>query len=717
MAKIGAPVDFDPFEGVAPQGAMSATDAGIAPLPQPNEKTPDITSAPTGVGDSFSNFLSVMSTTDPKALQDMVVRNIDGAQAGTDKDGNPFVVLNGKPYYTNQPGMSGTDVAGFVGDLAKFFPAGKAASMFTNPLVRMGVAGVGTALTSAGSQVAAKARGSQQDFDGGQVALEGLFGTAGQGIGDLLVGFMKASRPIMDAAGNYTPDFRQAVAQLGIDISSLGTAGQKVIFDAYQSLGKQFGKDARQIVSAANTADSPIRLTAGQAAGDVRMMAKEEAMRNGARGAIAQRILGRFDNQQADDIARNADFIQGEFTPTGFPSLLNQNEAGGLLYEQLRSKAGQMKQAGKAAYEAVDPQALRVMDDAFGGLEQRVRSQFVNSDRVLDPQLTPSAYKAAQEVMNLAPKAGKANITDLSIKQLESTRKKLNSYWSAAQNPADRDAIRVIQNEFDSWLDDAVTDGLIRGDQSQLGKLKEARELWSRYKKAFKADPKAADADAQKVIEKITTKDLQPHEVMNYLYGSSEIGNSAVSQRVAARLKKTYGAESEEFKRLQEAAYLRIVKDTQGNLRSPQKVVNTIDELVMGKGSGLTRELFTAEQINAIRKMRVDLARTIVPAEAKNPSKTGYEIARLLEDGMEKLGLASTVANAATGRFGAASVTGLLGLAKQGKQAASAFKATRQASSVAPPPYPSAFTSAFAASAEPTAGGLLGAPRNPSGTR
>lgn len=701
MAKLGAAVDFNPFEQAGQQAGMSAEESGIPSLPQPDKNTPDITSAKTGFGDSLSNFLSVMSTTDPHALRDMVVKNIDGAQSGTDKNGNPYVVIGGKPYYTNQPGISGTDVAGFVGDLAKFIPAGKVASWFSNPLVRAGVAGTATALTSAVSQVAAQSRGSQQPFDGGQVALEGVFGAAGQGVGDLLVNFIKSSRPVMTATGEYTPEFQQAISQLGIDISSLGAAGQKVIFDAYQSLGAKFGRDAKAVIASANTADSPIRLTAGQASGDVRQMAREEAMRNGARGSLAQKIIGRFDERQADDISRNAEIVQGKFTPRNLPPLENQNEAGSLVYDQLRNKAGQMRQAGDDAYNAVNMQDLRVFTDATNGLKDRVRSQFVNTERILDPKLTPAAHQAAQDIFKIVPDGGAASVKDISLKQLETVRRRLATYEQAARSDADTAAVKIIRNELDGWIDEAIDNGLIRGDVAELAKLKEARSLWAKYKQSFSSNPKAVDADATRVIEKIVSRDLQPNEVMNYLYGSADIGNAAVAQRVASRLKKTYGANSEEFKRFQEAAYIRIIQDTQGNLRSPQKVVNTIDELIMGKGSGLTRELFNSDQINAIRKMRVDLARTIVPAEAKNPSKTGYEIARLLEDGMQKLGIGAAAYNASTGRFGAATVAGLLGSVKQGRNAAQAFAATRQAASVSPPGYPSAFTGAFAASAEP----------------
>ena len=91
--KFGKPLDYNPFESQPPltSQAMSAEQAGIAPLPEPVASTPDITSAPTGFGDSFRNFLAVMSTTDPQGLQDIIVRNIEGAQPGTDKSGNPFV--------------------------------------------------------------------------------------------------------------------------------------------------------------------------------------------------------------------------------------------------------------------------------------------------------------------------------------------------------------------------------------------------------------------------------------------------------------------------------------------------------------------------------------------------------------------------------------------------------------------------------------------------
>jgi len=265
-------------------------------------------------------------------------------------------------------------------------------------------------------------------------------------------------------------------------------------------------------------------------------------------------------------------------------------------------------------------------------------------------------------------------VTDINLKSLENTRKKLNSYYGTAANDTDRTVISTIRNEFDNWLDDTITKGLASGDPDQLAKLKEARGVARDYFAKFKLDPKAADADAQKIIEKITSKDLTPVETMNYLFGTAKIGENQVAVRVAKKFKDIFGEGSDQFNEFRQAAYLRLVQDMQGNVKPASKIVKEVDELIMGKGSLLANEIFTPDQVKSLRDFRSALAKTVTPSQAMNPSKTGYEIARLGEDLMKGLGLMTMAGgDVATG----AGITAVTGLVKPARGAVSAFQATR----------------------------------------
>lgn len=675
---IGKPVDYDPFgnldvnpSAISPQSAVAL---GLPEFPMPTKRTPEIVSAPLGFAESFKPFLGVMSTTDPMALQDIMVKQIPGAQPGIDPEGNPFVIVENKPYYLNKPGLSGTDVVGFIGDLAKFFPAGKLAQLGVTTGGRAAIAGVGTGVTSAASQLGSQSLGSTQPFDVAQVGLEAAFGTGGQTIGDLLTAYIRNNRPIMTQAGQMTPEFAAALNAAGINLADFGAGGQKAIFDAYKQLGSKFATEAKNVTAGATIADVNFPLTRGQTTGDIAQLAEEEAMRNAARGSFAQKILARFDERQKAEVLKDLDAKQKAFAAGQITT--SPTEVGGRLYEAIRNRQQQLRSGYQTAYEAVDPTSLRILSESVDPLESRVMATL--KERVVDPTLTPASRNAVDEIRGIIPKTGKANVTDISLKSLETTRRKLRELYNAGANDTDKGNVSAIIKEFDSWLDDSISDGLIRGDATQLGKLKEARKLYAEYQTTFPKGnvSKLADADAAKNIRTIVEKDLQPNEVMNLLYGKSAIGEAQSSVRTVQRLKKMFGADSNDFKQFQEAAFVRLTRDSQGNMLPASKIVNTIDELIMGKGSGLTRELFSAEQINTIRKLRSDLNKLVVPIEAQNPSRSGYEGARAVISVLNKLGFTGAAGNLATGDIASAGAMGAASLASQVRPVLKAREAT-----------------------------------------
>jgi hypothetical protein len=678
------PVDYDPFGNLDVNPAAlppeSAEALGLPRFVMPNKASPEIVSAPLGATGSFKPFLGVMSTTDPLALQDIMVKNIPGSQPGIDPDGNPFIIVENKPYYLNKPGLSGTDVVGFIGDLAKFFPAGKLAQLGLTTGGRAAIAGTATGVIGSGSQLSSQAMGSEQPFNVAQVGLESAFGAGGQVVGDLISSYIKNNRSITNELGQISNEFNAALQASGIDLGKFSQKGQQAIFDAYKQLGSRFAGEAKNVTSAANIADVNFPLTRGQATGDIAQLAEEEAMRNAARGSFAQKILARFDEKQKKEILKDVNEKQRAFSVGQITTA--PEEVGGKLYELIRNKQLEMKGNYKTAYDDVDPTALRLLSEAVDPLESRVLG--VLKERVVDPKLTPASRSAVGEIRAIIPKTGKANVTDISLKTIETTRKKLNEYYKAGANDTDRGNVSAIIKEFDSWLDDSISDGLIRGDISQLDKLKEARSLFSKYKETFpsKDAAKLADSDAAKVMRTIVEKDLQPSEVMNLLYGKSAIGESQSAVRTVQRLKKMFGNESNDFKQFQEAAFVRLTRDSQGNMLPASKIVKTIDELFMGKGSALTRELFNANQINTMRKLRSDLNKLVVPIEAQNPSRSGYEGARAVISVLNKLGLTGAAGNLASGDVASAGALGVASLVSQVKPVLAARKATNM---VAPP--------------------------------
>lgn len=669
------PVQGNPFEGMgaSSEESKSAEDLGLPKLPVPTAETPEYLGAKVSLPESFKMFMGTMATTDPRALQDIILRSVEGSQGGEDAQGNPYVVIGGKPFYTNKEGLSPVDAIGFTGDIIQFLPVAKIASIAKGIGTRLGLAGVSSGAISAGKETAAQMLGSQQEFDTLKVGLDTAFGAGGQVVGDALTAYIRNRKPVFNAAGEVSGQFKEQLKAAGINFDEFGESGKQAIVDAYKNLGSRFAEQAQRVTSVASSADTGrIPLTLGQATGDVRQIASEEAMRNAGRGSLAQKIMQRFDLAQRKAIEEEAGIVGQAIAPDARAT--SQTEAGGTLYEMIRGKQQQMKSGVTKAYDATDLRALNVPVSAVDEMPLRVQKVIQEQNLVLDPALTPSAAKAFDEVKNAVPKMEGVNVTDINLKSLEATRKKLNSFYGAAANDTDRTVIATIRNEFDNWLDDTITNGLASGDADQLAKLKEARGIARDYYSKFKVDPKAADVDAQKIIDKITSKDLTPVETMNYLFGTSKIGENQTAVRVAKKFKEIFGENSDQFNEFRQAAYMRLVQDSQGNLKPASKIVKEVDELIMGKGASLTNEIFTPEQVKSLREFRTALAKTVTPSEAMNPSKTGYEIARLGEDLMKGLGLMTMAGgDVASG----ASLTAATGLIKPLRGATSAYQATR----------------------------------------
>ena len=668
-------VQGNPFEDQEKKVPSQSTnvDLGLPQLPVPTAQTPEITSAMVGPMESFKMFLGTLSTTDPRALQDIVLKSVEGSQGGEDAQGNPYVVIGGKPFYTNKTGLSPVDAIGFGGDLLAFLPVGKFASMAKNVATRLGIASLASGAISTGKEIGAQLLGSEQQIDTTKIALDAAFGGGGQLVGDALTTFIRNRKPVLNASGNISTQFADELKKAGININDFGSKGQEVLISAYKNLGSSFAKEAERVTGAARSAEAGgIPLTTGQATGDVRQIAREEAMRQGARGGIAQKIMQKFEEGQKAAVGQRATAIGEEIAPAS--TVATQTEAGGMLFETLRAKQKELKGAVSKAYNETDLRTLAIPTETTSTLTSKISDVIKEGDFILNKELTPAASNAYSSLVNIIPKIDKANVSQINLKSLESTRRTLGQYYKAAANDADRNAVTMLTKQFDDWLDDTITKGLASGDLDQLNKLKDARALSRDYFSKFKIDPKSPDVDAQKVIDKIVSKDLTPVETMNYLFGAAKLGDNQTAVRTAKKFKEIFGEKSPEFDEFRRAAYLRLVQDTQGNIKPASKIVGEVDELILGRGSALANEIFTPEQVKSLRQFRSAISKTLTPAEATNPSKTGYEIARLGEDIFKGVGIMSALGgDVGTG----AAITAAGGVLKPARGAMQAFQATR----------------------------------------
>jgi hypothetical protein len=687
MSETFERVEGNPFQDAAlPQQPIVGVPPGIEPLPVPTEQTGELSQAGLSFANSLKAATAYLSTTDPQALQDIVVKNIPGTRPGVDEQGNPYVVLEGRPFYLNKPGMSGADAYGFVGDLIAFAPVGRIAGMFQSGLSRVLAAGGGSGLISAGKESVAQLMGSEQPFDTARVALDTVFGAAGQRVGDALQAFMQARRPVVNEAGEYTPEFIQATINANIDLSEFGEAGRNVIANAYRTLGRSFAGEAQNVVGQGRQTEAGmfgIPLTRGQATGDVRQMATEEAMRMGGRGGQAQKTMLGFEQQQQQSIqSAIGQNLFPQFAPRLGQFRPEPQVAGSRMLTSLQEAQNRARQAATQAYEQVSPESVRVVKEAFSGLEPRLRQAFDEADVIVAPDLTPKTVAIVNRIREALPQAGAAEITEVSLKQIEKVRRQIGKLAKdAARGSSDEFAARQALASYDSWLDDAIANNLAKGDPEQLNLLKQARSLYRNYAQAYKEPTgkfaKGTAGETQKLIAQVLNEGRTPTEAMNLLFGYSKLGEKQATARVARRLKEVLGESSLEFETFRSAAFTRLFEDAVGNVKPPQVIVREIDNLIMGNGAATARELFTPQQISALRNFRSAVSRTITPDIAKNPSRTGYEVARLAQDAIRALGLTQAATSAASGDIKGTIAGGLMLGARELRNALGARTATR----------------------------------------
>jgi hypothetical protein len=67
--------------------------------------------------------------------------------------------------------------------------------------------------------------------------------------------------------------------------------------------------------------------------------------------------------------------------------------------------------------------SVRVVREAFSGLEPRLRQAFDEADVIVAPDLTPKTVAIVNRIREALPQAGAAEITEVSLKQIEKVRR------------------------------------------------------------------------------------------------------------------------------------------------------------------------------------------------------------------------------------------------------------------------------------------------------
>lgn len=377
-----------------------------------------------------------------------------------------------------------------------------------------------------------------------------------------------------------------------------------------------------------------IPLTKGQASGDIGQLSREEMLRQ-TEGAGRPVIKG-FDAAQQEAIEKAA----GKMAPTGDAGNMPE-----LVTQGIKNKVAFSKARAASLYRIAEDGNLVVDKQALDELPGYVRQTLETAERpvIVDSVITPSASRAMKELDEAAKLAGALRpstpgstaaadeVIGVQLRGLEQIRKRINALTGST--PEDIRAVSAIKRAFDGWLDDAVDQALISGDDMALDALKAARKEAAWYKGL--TSPKMGDA-AGRAIKNMQKVDATGEEVANWLYGANIASPSMNAPKVAARLKETFGATSPEFQSIRAGAWLRLTRDLRdGEMLSATKVANKIEDFVNAKGSTLAGVLFSDAEREKMLAFAKVLRKTVTPREATNPSRTAFTLKSMFDAGIQ----------------------------------------------------------------------------------
>lgn len=374
-----------------------------------------------------------------------------------------------------------------------------------------------------------------------------------------------------------------------------------------------------------------VPLSRGQATGDIKQQAFEQAARHEARGEAAGKVMRGFDERQGDAISAAQQGVSARLGGQALPS----DEMGASVAQGLKARAEGFRSSANDAYKSAASKEALIGTDEVSRLGHSVGQRLEAAGINLD---TYGNYPGSQSAMNILKRvsgferqpsaagvmAGAGDdvqVVAQSLSGIEQARKALLKVKPA--NAEDARALKEIRGSFDEWLDDAVNQKLFSGDPTALADLKTARNLWSQYKGMTNGK-----TDSTKIIAKIVNEERTGQEVASWLLNASNSGMAGRAQRVALEVKKHLGPNSPEWEALRQAAWSQMTSPKTG--QGPQAVSTSVNKFLTGEGAPLAKALFSADEIGQMQKLAGVMKMTVADPKATNPSKSGYEIMRSL---------------------------------------------------------------------------------------
>jgi hypothetical protein len=646
--------------------------------------TPDNTKAALlGVG------LSITPSYD--AQIDIIKKIVPGTIASKDIYDNVVITFpqdaGGATSYLNKPGASQQDLLQGISQTLQYIPGyGFVQRKVTGGLLKKGLAyGTAGALTSGVQDLAAGQLGSEQGIEGGKMAIAGGAGIIGEPLGKFLTRF--ALNPVknviekttdkilpgkfatsqfnifsgtgkyLNSKGEVTKETLEIASKAGVNPELVD---KKIMIQFAQALEDGIEPALAKEVVGAN--QFGISLWKAQALNDKQALKTIQHMREGAFGQEGIEVIAKQDAIQADQALRFLTTFRNKLiqrkkaqpfeTPLG--ARASEDDAMMQLTNMIKDLEAKQARIVSQKYAAIDYDGSfkpPVMKKFVRNIKNVLESPETGIGAIPDSSFAPTANRALGQLTKFASKykmKGK-KLTHLTVKALETERKRLNNFISTTKDPTDRRALMIIKGEYDTFYNGILEKALATGDDSLLNAIKGARLSQKTYSDLF--DPKSILKKGGKIkdeggifIQNVLKGDYTPAQVANWVYGNASLGKSFTdkSLQTIKRLEKIFPKGSEGYDVLRDGAFQRLINNSfrrygDREIFSPGLFVKVVDDAINGKGRAVSKQIFTETEKKELLEFSKVLNKTLTPEILKNPSKTAASLVNILQSGFRAL--------------------------------------------------------------------------------
>ena len=574
------------------------------------------------------NFKAIMTSDDlgkTEIFQEAFKDDPRWGGAFVDKFGNPIIVWNRVPYYVNKPGLSGTDMASFTGEVLKYIPASKfvAKAKTAKDTVMRGL-GAYTAtetVSKIGEAAITPETVEARDQSLADVAKEtGLITGIGVGADVVIPPIVK---PVVEGGKSVIRETTKAAGKVSAKIGE--TLFPRFTPDVIQ-------KSKYPLTQGQRTAEIP----EGPTPRSTEQTGVEDELRRAQDSGLGTNIIRGFDDAQLDAIRKDALELQSELgaNTIGRDGLYGNIPSAAAEETQsiVSSRAAQLKEEASALYQDLLKVPNPPMMTAEGvGTVSRNMLDIPASMGVTGRQLEnmPILRSEITNLRRISKAAADPKFQDQALSTLHSYQKSLNIAKKQAQPGSAEEAVLMrMKSELDDAIYNGIEQGFIKGDQAVIDQLRNATGLYRQYaglsgKLSVKDTQERA---ANKILLSLSNNNYTPMQVTNLLFGHNKFAPNQSVPLVLKELKKSLPpAEYDQVVRLLKDGILtKAFAGTGGDITRTAIVKNYND--VFNNQRAITELLFSPEEIARIKQFRKDVMPTLWAEIKDNPSGTSYKI-------------------------------------------------------------------------------------------